>query len=119
MPFMLNDHGIHRSVLDPEPNYHAGNAEFLDPDPECLIQVRPLLKADYGKWGVGRNGNTILFARGADGETQYVCYVRMPPHRRKNNRAGVMEAIKRVKRYDTAAAAKLKMIAATTKWPKS
>lgn len=116
MPFMLNDHGFLQPVMSPEPNYLDGNAQFLDPDPACLIQIRPLLKADYGQWGADRNGNTILFARGGKGETDWVCYVRLPLHRRKNNRAGVLEAIKRVKRYDRVAAAKLLLIAGKSKW---
>lgn len=119
MPFFLNDHGYQRPVFTPEPNYHAGNAQFLDPDPACRIQIRPLLKADYGEWGQGRNGNTILFARGTDSEPEYVCFLRMPGHLRKNTRAGVMEAIRRLKRYDPAMAAKLRAIAEQSKWPRA
>lgn len=119
MAFMLNDHGFQRPVLSPEPHYQAGNAEFFDSDPACRIQVRPLLKADYGEWGQGRNGNTILFARGGAGELDYVCFLRMPPHLRKNNRAGVTEAIRRLKRYDPVVAAKLRAIAEQSKWPRA
>lgn len=51
----------------PAPYFAAGNAQFLDADPACLIQVRPLTKADLGANGAGRKANAILWVKGEGG----------------------------------------------------
>ena len=118
-PYFVIDHGVVTMVLTPEPDVAPGNAQFFDPDPACLIQLRPLLKADYGAWGADRNGNALLYARSDDpSRPDVACYVRVPPHLRKNTRAGVMCAIQRIARYDESTAANLREIAARTRWPK-
>jgi hypothetical protein len=118
MPFMLRDNGFQRPVFSPEPNYQAGNAEFLDPDPACRIQIRPLLKSDYAGWGEGRPGNAVLCARESDSEHEFICFIWMPRQLRKNNRASVMAAIKLMQILDPTTAGKLRAIAAQTKWPR-
>ena len=118
-PFLLRDHGVLTMILAPEPDLAAGNAQFFDPDPACLIQLRPLLAADYGAWGHGRRGNALLYARAGNGvDPDIACYVRVPPHLRKNNRPGVMYAIGRLARFDQASANQLLEIAARTRWPR-
>lgn len=103
--------------LIPVPDVAAGNAQFFDPDPACLIQLRPLLPADHGAQGAGRGGNALLFARLPSG-IDYVCYVRVPPHLRKNNRAGIMCAIERVEHFERSAGMALREVATRTRWPK-
>ena len=119
-PVLSRVNGVLTVRMAPEPDLAAGNAQFFDPDPACLIQLRPLLKADSSTPGAGRGGNALLFARSDDPALPDVaCYVRVPPHLRKNNRAGVMAAIKRVERFDRGAGARLRAIAMRTRWPKA
>ncbi|WP_156647700.1 hypothetical protein [Methylobacterium sp. Leaf87] len=118
MPFMLKVQGVKTIVFAPEPDTAAGNAQFFDPDPACLIQLRPLLKADFGSWERQPKGNSLLYARTEDPAVPHiVAYVRVPLHLRKNTRAGVMAGIKRVERFDQPTAARLRDIAARTRWP--
>lgn len=119
MPFMLRHQGVKTIVLMPEPNIAAGNAQFFDPDPACLIQLRPLLPADYSEWGPPPKGNALLYARSEDPDLpHFACYVRVPRQKRKNTRAGVMAAIERVERFDPPTAKRLRDIAARTRWPR-
>lgn len=101
----------------PAPNFAAGNAQFFDPDPRCLIQVRPLLKADLASNGAGREANAILWIRGEQG-ADLAYYVRIPPHLRNNNRAGVMCGIKCVRRFDRELGRDALAVASRTRWPK-
>ncbi|MFK5599071.1 hypothetical protein ACFZ8E_19025 [Methylobacterium sp. HMF5984] len=100
------------------PNFAAGNAQFLDPDPRCLIQVRPLTQSDLGDNGAGRKANALLWIRGERGGSDLAYYVRVPPHLRKNNRAGVMCGIKCIRRFDPELARDALAVAARTRWPK-
>lgn len=119
MPFVLRQHGIKTIVFGPEVDLSAGNAQFFDPDPACLIQLRPLLKADYGLYGTVRSGNALLVAQPEDPTVpRIVCYVRVPRRLLKNDRAGVMAALKRVERFDKPIAKRLREIAARTRWPR-
>ncbi|MGU3360344.1 hypothetical protein ACLBWX_08430 [Methylobacterium sp. M6A4_1b] len=99
------------------PNFAAGNAQFLDADPACLIQVRPMTKADLGANGAGRKANAILWIKGEDGGPDIAYYVRIPPHLRKNNRAGVMRGIECVRRFDRTLARHALDVASRTRWP--
>lgn len=120
MPFMLRHQGVKTIVFAPEPNIAPGNAQFFDPDPACLIQLRPLLKADYGVWEPPPKGNALLYARTNDPDLPHLaCYVQVAPHLRRNTRAGVMAGIKRVERFDPPTAARLREIAARTRWPRT
>lgn len=109
--------GVLTSEWVPEPNYKAGNAEFFDPDPACLIQLRPLLPADFATRGARRRGNALLYARNPP-SLDIACYVLVPPHLRKNTRAGIMCAIGRAERFEPSIGARLREIAARTRWPK-
>lgn len=118
--FRVNDGtGNMLNAVGKEPNIHIGNAEFFDPNPACLIQIRPLLSSDIADHGVGRNCNAILFAHGDlwNDYESYVCYVRATPNYRKNNRASVLHAIERVRRNEPRFAAELDKIAARSEWP--
>lgn len=103
---------------EPAPNFDAGNAQFFDPDPKCLIQLRPLTKADLGAHGAGRKANALLWIRGESGRSDLAYYVRVPPHLRKNNRAGVMRGIRCVQSFDEELGAHALDAVARTKWPK-
>ena len=119
MPFLLRQHGIKTVVFGPEVDLSAGNAQFFDPDPACLIQLRPLLKADYGLYGSIRSGNALLVAQPEDpAAPRIVCYVQVPRRLLKNDRAGVMAGIKRVERFDKPVALRLRELAARTRWPR-
>ncbi|KQT53549.1 hypothetical protein ASG52_05385 [Methylobacterium sp. Leaf456] len=100
------------------PNFAAGNKQFFDPHPRCLIQVRPLLKADLASNGAGREANAILWIRGEQGGTDLAYYVRIPTHLRKNNRAGIMCGIKCVRRFDRELGRDALAVASRTRWPK-
>lgn len=116
-PVLSRVNGVLTVRMAPEPDLAAGNAQFFDPDPTCLIQLRPLLKADASTPGARRGGNSLLFARSDDPTMlDLACYVRVPPHLCKNNRAGVMAAIER---FDRGAGARLRALAQRTRWPKA
>ncbi|MCJ2082210.1 hypothetical protein [Methylobacterium sp. J-090] len=86
-PFLSKINGVLTVKMAPEPDLAAGKAQFFDPDLACLIQLRPLLKADQGELGTGRSGNALLFARSDDPTLPDIaCFVRVPPHLRKNPR---------------------------------
>ena len=103
---------------EPPPNLAAGNAQFFDPDPRCLIQVRPMTKADLASNGAGRHANAILWIRGEGGGSDIALYVRIPPHLRKNNRAGVMRGIDCLRGFDRGLARLALDVASRTRWPK-
>ncbi len=118
MPFMLRRQGVKTIVLMPEPNIAAGNAQFFDPDPACLIQLRPLLLADYSEWGPPPKGNALLYARTEDPTVPAIaCYVHVSRRQLTNDRAGVTAALKRVERFDPPTAKRLRDVAARTRWP--
>lgn len=80
----------------PQTDFAVGNGEFFDPSCSRVLQLRPMIASDVGPDGMGQDANAILWARDDFNECCVVYYVRLPPHLRKNNRAGVMRAVKYV-----------------------
>ncbi|WCS26688.1 hypothetical protein LOK46_07630 [Methylobacterium sp. NMS14P] len=108
--------GLNNVELAVEPDVDAGNRKFFDPNPECLIQLRPMLKTDVAPHGAGRRSNALLYAHDGHG-VSFVCYVRMPAQYRKNNRACISRALDQVRRFAPNHASQLDAIASRTQWP--
>ena len=99
------------------PDLAAGNAQFFDPDPACVIQLRPLTRAEVPALNSSNPPNGLLYARTRDG-SKFAAFIRLPPARLKNDRAGIMNAIECVGRVDLACAIYLCELAARTRWPR-
>ncbi|MDP4005781.1 hypothetical protein [Methylobacterium sp. NEAU K] len=99
-----------------DPGIKSGNAEFLDPNPACLVQLRPMRKSETCSNGAGRKANAILMVRG-EGITDLALYVRVPPHLLKNNRAGVVRAMRCVDAFDRSIAAMIWEKIGRSRWP--
>lgn len=78
-------------------NFAAGNNEFFDSSSSRTLQLRPMIESDIGPNGMGRDANAILWVRDDLKERYLVYYVCVPPHLRKNDRAGVMRAVEYVR----------------------
>lgn len=66
LPFLPKIDGVLTLSMGLGPDWAAGNAQFFGPDLACLIQVRPLLKADFTGAAAGRGGNALLLVRSDD-----------------------------------------------------
>ncbi|MCE4226750.1 hypothetical protein HCU64_23700 [Methylobacterium sp. C25] len=94
----------------------AGNAQFFDPDPACLVQLRPMLASEITPL-TGAKDNAILFARGRPGEMLVLAYVKVPPSMRRNDRECVMRALRRLETFDPSAAKIVRERVGRTRWP--
>ncbi len=74
-----------------------GTTSFLTPSSSRTLQLRPMIESDIGPNGMGRDANAILWVRDDLKERYLVYYVCVPPHLRKNDRAGVMRAVEYVR----------------------
>ena len=77
----------------------ANDDQFLSPDPQCRVQLRPLLKSDLPP-GRPLNGYTALLVIRSDSSPRPSVKVtlRLERHRIVNSRAGVRFAITRLER---------------------
>lgn len=101
----------------PAPDLTAGNAQFFDPDPACLIQIRPLLRAEIPAVNASNPPNGLLYASPGEGSV-LATFIKLPPKLLSNDRACIMNAIECVSRVDAACATYLRELAARTCWPR-
>ena len=110
--------GVPVGKLQAAPDISLGNALFFDPDPACLIQLRPVMTSDHPLYA-DNPAIGLLYARGLyPGAPDFVSYVHVPKHLRKNDQAGITHAIECVARFDKGTGVRLRELAARTRWPK-
>lgn len=85
------------------PDVAAGDAQFFVDDPKRPLQLRPVLASEGLPGRPVQRGEWVLVALFS--YPQMRAFVRLPPHLRKNDRRGVLAAIKRVERVSPEAAA--------------
>lgn len=76
------------------PDTSAGDAQFFVPDPRQPVQLRPVLASEALPGRPNRPHEWVLVS--LNSVPQFRAFVQLPPHLRKNNRAGVMAAIRRL-----------------------
>lgn len=119
MLYLRKIDGITVGTRQPMRDIALGNALFFDPNPACLIQIRPVLTSDHPTYG-GRPAIGLLWARSEQaGAPDIISYVRLPKRLRKNDRAGIMYAVDCVDGFDPRCGAHFREAAARTIWPKA